>query len=257
MRRETATKLIFWIFGGMTVASMLTGGPWRELLACSLIIGFFMAIKYWFVDHPRKNAVGAEARRLGLRYSAKDPFAILDHPFSLFRRTRGSYGGVDNVMWGTWRGLEVRVFDYEYSIYEDDIRYLSCVVAAIPGGWPPLVIQPETLVTKVADRVSLHDIAFELEAFNRLYEVRCKDRRFAGTFIDARMMEWLMTHSPLPGFEVNGQWILAYRDQVQPWHIESVLELVHGFLEHIPRVVPSLYPDTMAPPRPAVADETV
>jgi hypothetical protein len=255
--RTTATKLLVWFWGSMTVASMLTGGPWKELLACSLIIGFFVAVKYWFIDHPRKNAVEAEARRLGLRYSAKDPFAILDHPFALFRRTRRRYGGVDNVMWGTWRGLEIRVFDYEYSINEDDIRYLSCVVAAIPGGWPPLVIQPETLVTTIADHVALHDIDFELEAFNRKYEVRCEDRRFAGAFVDARMMEWLMSRAPLPGFEINGRWILAYRDQVRPWHIESVLELMHGFVQHIPRVMPSLYPEP-AKPRPApLADEVV
>jgi hypothetical protein len=244
MSRTTATKLLIWIWGGMTVASMLTGGPWKELLAVCLIVGFFFAVKYWFVDHPRKNALEVEAKRLGLSYSAKDPFDIMRYPFALFRRTRRQYGGVDNVMWGTWRRLEVRLFDYEYSINDDDIRYLSCVVAAIPQGWPTLVIQPETLVTTIADHVALHDIAFELEAFNRLYEIRCEDRRFAGALVDARMMEWLMSHAPLPGFEINGGWILAYRDQVQPWHVESVLELVHGFIEHIPKVVPSLYPKT-------------
>jgi hypothetical protein len=240
--RNTATKLLIWLWGGMTVASMLTGGPWRELLAVSLIIGSFVAVKYWFLDHPRKNAANAEARRLGLTYSATDPFAVMSHPFALFRRTRRSYGGVDNVMWGAWRGLEVRAFDYEYTVNEDDTRELSCVVAAIPGGWPWLVIQPETLVTTIADHLALADIDFELEAFNRLYEVRCEDRRFAAALVDARMMQWLMSRSPLPGFEIHGRWILAYRDQVQPWEIESVLELVFGFIDHIPKVVPSLYP---------------
>jgi hypothetical protein len=245
--RTTAIKLALWIWGGMTVASMLTGGPWRELLAFSLIIGFSWAVKYWFVDHPRMNAVEAEARRLGLRYSAKDPFAIMSHPFSLFRSTRRRYGGLDNVMSGVWRGLEVRVFDYEYQIHEDEFRELSCVVAATAGGWPSLVIQPETLVTTIADHLALSDIDFELEAFNRMFEVRSADPRFARALIDARMMEWLMNRSPLPGFEISGQWILAYRDQVQPWHIESVLELVHGFIDHIPTVVPSLYPQTRMP----------
>lgn len=255
MSRSTATKLLIWLFGGITIASMLTGGPWKELLAVSLIVGFFWAVKYWFLDHPRKNAVEAEARRLGLTYSARDPFAIISNPFALFRRTRRRYGGVDNVMSGTWRGLEVRVFDYEYSINDDDVRYLSCVVATIPDGWPSLVIQPETLVTTIADQVALHDIAFELEGFNRLYEIRSEDRRFAGALVDARMMEWLMSRSPLPGFEINGRWILAYRDQVQPWDVESVLELVQGFIEHIPRAVHSLNPDPAHRPHATLADE--
>lgn len=244
MSRTTATKLLIWLFGGVTVASMLTGGPWRELLAVSLFVGFLFGVKYWFLDHPRTSAVEMEAERLGLRYLAKDPFAMVSYPFALFRRTRRRYGGVDNVIWGTWRELEVRVFDYEYSINDDDIRYLSCVVAAIPEGWPSIVIQPETLVTTLADHVALHDVAFELEAFNRLYEIQCEDRRFAGALVDSRMMEWLMSRSPLPGFEISGQWVLAYRDQVQPWHVESVLELANGFIEHIPKIVHSLYPQT-------------
>jgi hypothetical protein len=256
MRRDTAIKLFVWILGGATLASFLTGEPAKELLAVWLFVGVFWAIRYWFGDRPRQDAFEAEARRLGLRYSAKDPFAILDHPFALFRRTKRSYGGVDNVLFGTWRGLEVRAFDYEYSINEDDIRYLSCVVTAIPGGWPSLVIQPETLLTTIADRLALHDINFELEAFNRLFEVRCSDRRFAAALVDARMMEWLMSRTPLGGFEINGQWILAYRDQVQPWHIESVLELVHGFVQRIPRIMPSLYPEARTRP-PVVADEPV
>jgi hypothetical protein len=66
------------------------------------------------------------------------------------------------------------------------------------------------------------------------------------------MMEWLMSRSPLPGFEISGQWVLSYRDQVQPWHVESVLELAHGFIERIPTIVPSLYPQAL-PSLPAEA----
>jgi hypothetical protein len=42
---------------------------------------------------------------------------------------------------------------------------------------------------------------------------------------------------------------LGYRDQVQPWEIEVVLETVESFISRIPRAVASLYPETM-PPRP-------
>jgi hypothetical protein len=250
VRRTTATKILIWGFGGLTVGSFLTGGPAKEMVAVCLFVGFFWAVTYWFRDRPRQNAFEAEARRLGLRYAAKDPFAVLDHPFALFRRTRRRYGGVDNVLWGMWRGLEVRVFDYEYSINDDDVRYLSCAVAAFGGGWPSLVIQPETLVTTIADHVAMPDIDFELEGFNRMFEVRCSDRRFAGALVDARMMEWLMNRAPLPGFEINGSWILAYRDQVQPWHLDEVLELLDGFVSKIPTVLCSLYPDAL-PARPA------
>jgi hypothetical protein len=63
------------------------------------------------------------------------------------------------------------------------------------------------------------------------------------------MMEWLLSLDPRWSFEIDGRWILGYRDQVQPWEIEVVLETVESFIGRIPRAVASLYPETM-PPRP-------
>ena len=77
--------------------------------------------------------MAAEARKLGLQYSEKDTFGMLEEPFLLFRRTRRSYGDVDNVLFGTWHGFEVRVFDYEYMIRENNWRRLSGAVIAIPA----------------------------------------------------------------------------------------------------------------------------
>ncbi len=63
------------------------------------------------------------------------------------------------------------------------------------------------------------------------------------------MMEWLLGITPRPGFEVCGSWILGYRPQVQPWQIDSVLEMLSEFVGRIPRVLPSLYPEAL-PARP-------
>jgi hypothetical protein len=82
-----------------------------------------------------------------------------------------------------------------------------------------------------------------------VFDVRSDDRGFANALIDARMMEWLLDHSPRPGFEISGRWILGYRDQVQPWQLDSVLAMLESFVEGIPRAVRSLYPEAL-PPRP-------
>ena len=163
--------------------------------------------------------------------------------------TRRSYGAVTNVLSGPWKGFEVRAFDYAYTVSEDNVRECSCAMVAIPGGWPALVIRPEDLLTSVADRLALSDIAFESERFNQAFEVSSDDRRFASAVVDARMIAWLLSLVPRPGFEVQGRWILAYRDRVQPWEIESVLSLMAGFVERIPRAVGSVYPEAL-PPRP-------
>jgi hypothetical protein len=65
------------------------------------------------------------------------------------------------------------------------------------------------------------------------------------------MMEWLQSLGRRWGFEIDGRWVLGYRDQVQPWEIESVLETVETFIRTIPRAVTSLYPEAV-PPRPDV-----
>jgi hypothetical protein len=57
------------------------------------------------------------ARQLGCDYSVEDPFGILGEPFALFQRGHGR--GIENVIWGRWHELELKVFDYWY--YEDSV----------------------------------------------------------------------------------------------------------------------------------------
>ena len=250
MRRATATKVLIGIFIVLVPAVLLTEGRQaaREVIATGVIVGFFLYIAV-LRKRPRRDAMRAEARRLHLRYSTRDPFALLDEPFSLFRWTELSSGEVENVLWGSWRHLEVRAFDYMYARSENDERRFSCVLAAIPGGWPTLVIRPESLATRLADHLGLPDHDFESEQFNLAYEVRCLDRRFASAVIDARMMEWLLTLGNGWGFEICERWILGYRDQVQPWEIDGVLATLAAFVERIPSAVRSLYPEAF-PHRP-------
>ncbi len=251
MRRTTALKILAYGYLFLLAGALLTEQgrqDLRQFLAAGVIIGFIVAVA-WFRDRPRAGAMQAEARRLGLRYSEKDTFGLLDEHFLLFRRTRRSYGEVDNVLFGTWHGFEVRVFDYEYMISENNWRKLSAAVIAIPGGWPTLAVRPETLVTAAGDQLALPGIEFESEMFNRAFDVRSDDAAFASALIDARMMEWLLEHAPRPGFEISGGWILGYRDQVQPWQLDSVLAMLESFVDRIPRAVRSLYPEAL-PPRP-------
>ena len=251
MRSSTGLKVLAGVLGaGLLI--LVAGRQWREareLLAAALVVGAIVAIGLLRV-RPRRGAFEDEARRLELGFSAKDPFGLLDEPFALMRWSRRAYGKLDNVLWGAWRGLQVRAFEYEYSAGEDDRRTFSCAMVAIPGGWPTLVIRPESLATRLAD-AAVPDVAFESEAFDRTFSVRCDDRRFASAFVDARMMAWLLSLEPPWGFEIDGPWILGYRDRVQPWEVEGILETMATFMDRIPRVVASMFPEAL-PPRPDV-----
>lgn len=251
MRRTTAFKVLLGVLAGGALV-LIAGREWRqarELVVTAVVIGLFLALVRWR-ERPRQQAMEAEARRLRMRFSAEDRFGLLDQPFQLFRSTRRSYGEIENVIAGPWHDLEVRSFDHSYSVSENERRLLSCAQIAIPGGWPTLVIRPETGLTRLVD-IAVPDIAFESEAFNRAFAVRCHDRAFASALVDPRMMEWLQSLGHRWSFEIDGRWILGYRDQVRPWEIEAVLETVETFICRIPRAVTSLYPEAI-PPRPDV-----
>ncbi len=251
VRRSTATKVMAGLFLVIALGSLLSGEGRRMfpqiLLVAAVVAGALYLTR--LRERPRQEALRDEADRRGLTYSKEDPFGILDEPFALFRRTAGRYGEVDNVLAGSWHGLEIRAFDYSYSESEDRERRISAAMAVIPGIWPSLEIRAESLLTSAADVLGAPDIRFESEAFNRAFEVRSPDRRFASAVVDARMMEWLLGLSPPPGLEISGHWILAYGDEVRPWEIDRVLGLLESFIGHVPQSVSSLYP-AAPPPRP-------
>jgi hypothetical protein len=228
------------------------GLPTIFILTLAVIVAVYVVVDVLWASS-RRRALAAEARRLGLAFSAKDPFDVLGMPFALIRRSRHTFREAENVLWGRWRDLEVRVFDYAYQESEDEWRRFTGTMTAVPEGWPALVIEPGHLAAS-SSLTGLRSIEFESERFNRTFRVRCADRRFANALIDARMMEWLLGLSDGWGFEIAGPWILGYRDQPKPREVESVLVTLASFVERIPSVVHSLYPPERAAiaPRPDV-----
>lgn len=80
-----------------------------------LLFGVVVAALAYY-QHKRKierqQQFAALALGHGLDFSIDDPFDTLGEPFALLRRGDGR--GVENVLWGEWKGLEIRAFDYWY-----------------------------------------------------------------------------------------------------------------------------------------------
>ncbi len=176
------------------------------LLFVAVVVG--AGLGAYYARRRRQDAFALFARQYGLTYSADDPFGLLGLPFALLRRGDGQ--GVENVLSGGWQGLPVHAFDYWY--YEESSnskggrsktyhRY-CCVVAPIDAACSPLTIDEENVLTRLADMVALDDLQFESDEFNRVFNVKGADARFATAFIDARMMRWLLAHGR--GYGVRG-----------------------------------------------------
>jgi hypothetical protein len=215
------------------------------LIVAALAGGVYLS---WYLKKKRREALAAMARQLGLQYSSDDTVGCLGFPFRLL--TKGDGRGTENVMWGTWQGIPMTEFDYWY--YEESTDSegrtsksyyrFSCAVTEIAAACSSLTIDRENLLTRLADHMGMQDIEFELEAFNKAFNVKSHDRKFANDMIDARMMQWLMDVDGAFEFELSAKWVMAFSKKRAPSELVPLLGTAQQFLEHVPHVVYDLYP---------------
>jgi hypothetical protein len=216
-----------------------------------LVFGLIAAALAYY-RHQRKLERRRQLRSLafgqGLDFSIEDPFDTLGEPFALLQRGDGR--GVENVLWGTWHGQEIRAFDYWYYEESTDSKghrsksysRFDCVIALVDARCPRLQISEETLFTRLADALTFRDIEFESEEFNPRFTVKGPDERFATAFCDARMMDRLLRHDDGYAFEIVGDRLLCWCKRVPPVRMIHLLGTATTFRERIPAVVSSLYP---------------
>ncbi len=215
------------------------------ILIVLLVVGG-VALSY-YAKQKRRQELASVARQLGLEYSATDPLGCLGLPFALL--SRGDGRGTENVLWGTWQSMPVTEFDYWY--YEESTHSngnrsktyyrFSCAVSEIEAFCSHLTIDRENLFTRLADHLGLRDIEFESEEFNRAFNVKGKDRKFANDFIDARMMQHLLQVDRAFQFEVSGKWLLCFSKRRKPLDLIPLLGTLKQFRDQVPRVVYELY----------------
>jgi hypothetical protein len=237
------------VAAGLLFTVLAVAGDERAVFVTLALYVGGIALVTLYRKFSRRSAVEREARRLGLSFSRRDPFRVLDadfHPFLRFGKLPGTQR-VENVVWGVRDGREVRAFDYRRPA-EDEIRY-SCAMVRIPDGWPSLLVRRHGPLDVARNAAGLQRIEFELDEFNRRFEVRSEDRRLASAVIDQRMIGWLLESDPALGFQLQEGWLLAWMPQLPPDELERTLTTVEGFHERIPRAVWSLYGDG-SPARP-------
>ena len=196
----------------------------------------------------RREAFATMAQQLGLSYSMQDPFGLLSEQFALF--SKGDGQGMENVVYGVWQGIDLRAFDFWYFERTSDGKggssktyyRFDCAIVPIDAACMRLTITHENVLTRLADALSFHDIEFESEDFNKAYNVRSADKKFANDLIDARMMQWLLADGRGYSFEIIGSEVLCYTSKIAPLAFVPLLGTAKGFLEHVPEVVHSLYP---------------
>jgi hypothetical protein len=202
----------------------------------------------------RKRAVEAnlEPGALGLQRADGDPFGLAGLPLELLRR--GSVGGgVDNVLWGSWRAQDVRVFDFRYTSSDDGERRFTCALIALERDVPWVVVEPKMFFTPHAERGQLPVTVMEDRAFDETFDLRAQDPRLATSLLDDDTRQW-MEHQDDMAFEMNGRMLLTY---VQ-WERRDLFPLLEAAAELGRRLSVGLVPESepSGPERPTASMES-
>ena len=211
------------------------------------LLGLVFYLSYAMKER-RRAAFAQQAAFLRLTYAADDALGILGYPFTLLHRGDGQ--GVENLVYGPWQELDVIAFDFWYYDESTDANghtsrsyhRFDCAIVPIDADCPRLAIGRETLLTSLAGALSFHDIEFESEDFNRAFHVTCEVPKFANDVIDQRMMSWLLTTGSKHSYETIGNRVLVAGPRIDPAALPVLLGAARGFVQHVPKVVSSLYP---------------
>ena len=252
MRVRTSRTILFWlgvfVLGGMLLLALAGDAEAKRQLPAQVatwgFIGLLFFLGWWFKVKPRRDLHQDQARSLGLRSAPGDPLGYFERPYALLGHA-ATAKDIENTSWGSWRGMEVVVIDYWFARSSDpsrsDYRYFTCAATPVPADWPNLSIVPEGIGSRLATAMGGRDIEFELESFNRAFEVRSSDPRFAHALVDARMMTWLMDLPPETGFEILDGVLMCRTPRRLDRDVSWALETMATFLARVPPVVESLF----------------
>jgi hypothetical protein len=245
---RTSRRILLWLavvfLGGMLVLALSGDDEARRELPAQVVtwglIGLLLFAGWWFKVRPRQELHQAQARSLRLRSAPGDPLGFFTRHFTLLGQP-ATAKDIENTSWGTWRGMDVAVFDYWFARSSDpgvdDFEYYTCATTRVPADWPNLSIVPEGLRSRLAASVGLRDIEFELEHFNHAFDVRADDRRFASALVDGRMMEWLLDLPTGTGFEILDGTLLCQTPRRDDADVTWALETMAAFRDRVPPVI--------------------
>jgi len=149
-----------------------------------------------------------EGRALGLEGADGDPFGLAGLPLELLGR--GEEGRrVDHVLWGSWRAVDVRLFDFGYTSGDSGERRFTCALMPLERDVPPVLIEPKMFFIPLDERGQLSVVEVDDHAFGEAFDVRAQDPRFATDLLNNDTMRW-MERLPDIAFEVHGRMLLTY-----------------------------------------------
>lgn len=207
--------------------------PWAAFLALGVLGVAALAVQRWRA-RKRSAALEQASLRLGMTFQLEDE-TLSTQPFfrlPLFRR--GHSRRWRDILRGS-RGGEVVVFDYVFTVGggRSSSTYRQTVAALRVAGrsLPEFTLSPETLITRLGERLGMQDIDFESSpAFSRSYRLTGADEAAVRELFKPEALHFFASEKGL-WVEGAGEWVIVYRRsrRVSPADLP-------GFLDQAARV---------------------
>jgi hypothetical protein len=213
-----------------------------------LVLGLFVG-GVTYINHRVRRAVrkgprtGAEL--LGLKRETEDPFGILGYPIALF--ARGSEPAIDELVWGTWNGLDVRVFAVSLVApalpgHPPQRASFACALTRLDADLPAVVVEPGTFVTRIERAPTAPPVEIDDARFTAAFHVWSEDPAFARALLDQDLRDWLGSLDPRWGVEVHGRIAMVYGPRPDRPDVVSILEALKDFVGRVPKDVLAAHP---------------
>ena len=256
-----------------------TAFDWMPTWALYGILALLLLFAVLMIEAVRRHGlrdreVKVAALGGGFQYHSTDPAGIGELRFAAFAHGKGTR--ISNVVTGrSSTGAVVRAFDFssyvEHAASETQresefVDYLwgmdgwgessrfssnttkryskarSGAVVKVDAFLPSMMIAPSNLITRAFEMVGAEDIDFESEEFNRGYDVRCADRRFASLFLDAQMIDFILGFERHYAFETFGNYVLCHGKMCEPRELPILASKMGELLPLVSQLVCDEYP---------------
>lgn len=213
------------------------------ILVLALLIGG-VAFVNRRLRRPAGKAARSGAELLGLSREERDPFGILGYPLALFARTEDP--AIDELVWGRWQGLDVRVFAMSFAaptlLERGERTSFGCAMSQVDASLPALVVEPQLFVTLTERPPAAPRFRSGDERFEGVMNVWCEDPAFGRELLDSSLREWLRSLDPGWGIEVGGKIVMVYGPRPQRPDVVPILETLKDLLERLPKDLLAAHP---------------
>ena len=221
----------------------MTFSPLLLFAVFAVIVGV-IAVVGVRADSARRERLFAASTVRGWTYTRSRPDLAdrwTGQPFG-----RGDNRKVADVLEGDWHGRPFLAFTYTYETSSTDSKgdrsttthRFGVVVLQLPAWLPTLEVTPESFLDRAAGAVGLgNDLEMESEDFNRAFQVRASDAKFASDVLPPRAMERLLA-APRSAWRIEGLSVLTWDDSpFEPEEIERRLADLEAVVSAIPAFV--------------------